>query len=240
MDLKATFLNLQKQMEARLTANRMIINHPGAKGDTFELNWIDWLQNYLPKRYTIDKAFVIDCDGNVSDQIDAVIYDRQYSPFVFNQDGALYIPSESVYAAFEVKPELTKYYIEYAADKAMSIRRLRRTSAPIPHAGGQYQAKSHFNIIAGILTLSSSWNPPLGQRFEETILSLEQHRSLQIGCALNAGSFIVNNENGVSIQKSSPEESLIFFFLKLLVELQKLGTTPAIDINCYASSLNSF
>jgi len=41
------------------------------------------------------------------------------------------------------------------------------------------------------------------------------------------------------LMKSTEEESLIFFFLKLLIELQSLGTTPAIDINCYGSALDS-
>lgn len=227
-------------MISRLTANRAVIAHPGTKGDAFELNWIGWLTDYLPKRYTIDKAFVIDCNGNMSDQIDVVIYDRQYSPFVFNQDGALYVPAESVYAIFEVKPELNKEYIEYAANKAESVRKLTRTTAPIPHAGGQYKAKAHAPILAGILSLASSWTPPFGRSFSDTIASLREPGWLNLGCALQSGSFIVNYDKGIQIQSSSSEETLIFFFLKLFAELQKLGTIPAIDINCYAKSLDSY
>ena len=122
-------------MITKLSTNRMSIIHPGAKGDVSELNWIQWLKDYLPKRYCVDKAFIIDCENNISDQIDVVIYDQQYSPFVFNQDSVIYIPAESVYAVFEVKKELNKEYIEYAEKKAGSVRSLHRTSAPIPHAG---------------------------------------------------------------------------------------------------------
>lgn len=35
------------------------------------------LSTYLSKRYCADKAFVIDSIGNISDEIDIVIYDRQ-------------------------------------------------------------------------------------------------------------------------------------------------------------------
>ena len=90
IDLKDLFYDLQKQMIAKLSTNRSAISHPGTKGDASELNWIQWLKDYLPKRYCVDKAFIIDCDNNISDQIDVVIYDQQYTPFAFNQDSVIY------------------------------------------------------------------------------------------------------------------------------------------------------
>lgn len=240
INLKEIFIGLQEQMATKLRVNRVTLHHPGTKGDSFEVNWIEWLRNYLPKRYSVDKAFVIDCESHFSDQIDVVIYDRQYSPFVFNQDGALYIPAESVYAVFEVKPELSKVYIEYAGAKAESVRVLNRTSAPIVHAGGCYNPKPHSKILAGILTLTSTWNPALGQSFDESVNRLNEVQMLDIGCVLESGSFHVNNSKTINIVKSSPEESLISFFLTLLIEIQKLGTTPAMDITCYAKALDFF
>lgn len=239
IDTKSLFLNLQAQMEAELNTNRTQVQHPGAKGDASELNWIKWLNNHLPKRYCVDKAFVIDCDNNISEQIDVVIYDQQYSPFVFNQNSVIYIPAESVYAIFEVKQELNKDYIEYAGKKAESVRSLRRTSAPIPHAGGTYPPKPNVEIISGILTLCSSWADPLGQTFETHIKNLILNQRLDIGCALQNGSFVVDYSNNVNIEKSTKEEALIYFFLNLLMKLQSLGTVPAMDICCYAAALDS-
>jgi len=238
VDIKNLFYSLQTQMVTKLSTNRQHIQHPGIKGDSSELNWIIWLKTYLPRRYSVDKAFIIDCDGNISDQIDVVIYDQQYSPFVFNQDNAYYIPAESVYAIFEIKQEINKEYITYAGEKAKSVRSLRRTTTAIPHAGGYYEPKQHKKIISGILTLSSAWKPPLGDSFEKALQSLDDESRLDIGCILEEGSFLIDYKNE-SIAKSTKEESLIFFFLKLLIELQKLGTAPAIDINCYGSALDS-
>ncbi|WHH59784.1 DUF6602 domain-containing protein [Petroclostridium sp. X23] len=240
IQLKELFYDLQTQMIAKLSTNRRSIAHPGAKGDASELNWIQWLKDYLPKRYCVDKAFIIDCDNNISDQIDVVIYDQQYTPFAFKQDSVIYIPAESVYAIFEVKQELSKEYIEYAGKKAESVRSLRRTSAPIPYAGGFYPPKPHNNIISGILTLTSTWTEPLGKSFEEHITSLPDIQRIDIGCALQCGSFKVDyNVNPIAIEKSTQEESFIYFFLKLLMELQKLATIPAMDIECYARALDS-
>lgn len=238
-DLKEIFLELQTQMIDKLSTNRKILKHAPTKGDASELNWIKWLKEYLPKRYKVDKAFLIDCNNNLSDQIDVVVYDQQYTPFVFNQDGAIYIPVESVYAIFEVKQDLSKDYIIYAGKKAASVRALHRTSAHVYHVDGCSPPKKHAPIIAGILSLSSSWNPPLGESFEKCILGLTNNQRLDFGCALEHGSFMVNYGDETKIEKSTKEEALIFFFLKFLMALQKLGTVPAIDIECYAKALDS-
>ncbi|KKB42083.1 DUF6602 domain-containing protein [Bacillus thermotolerans] len=236
INIKELFYGLQKQMQQKLSINREFIKHPGTKGDSLELNWIHLLRDYLPQRYSVDSAFIIDCNNDLSDQIDIVIYDRQYSPFVFNQDGVKYIPAESVYAIFEVKQEISKEYIDYAGNKAESVRKLNRTSAPIYHAGGRYPPKPLNNILAGILVLSSSWSPPLGESFKKNIL-LSGDQKLDLGCIINDGSFKVSEKNELTI--STEKEGLIFFFLNLLIELQKLGTIPAMDITKYAAALDS-
>ena len=131
VDLKELFNGLQNQMIAQLNTNRDFINHPSSKGDSLENTWIDWLRKYLPNRYCVDKAIIIDCTGQLSDQIDLVIYDQQYTPFVLTQNEIHYIPAEGVYAVFEVKPDLegsvkvkgeSITYIEYAGRKIESVR----------------------------------------------------------------------------------------------------------------------
>ena len=131
VDIKEIFSGLQDQMEAKLTFNKKILTHPVSKGDASELEWLDMLSTYLPKRYCVSKAHVIDHEGSVSDQIDIVIYDRHYSPFILQQNGATYIPAESVYVVIEVKPTIDASTIKYASQKALSVRRLKRTSAKI-------------------------------------------------------------------------------------------------------------
>lgn len=92
IDIKDLFTSLQSQMKGVLATNSKFITHPGSEGDSLENAWIDLLRNYLPNRYSVDKAMVIDYQGNVSQQIDIVIYDNWYTPFIFNQNGFKYIP----------------------------------------------------------------------------------------------------------------------------------------------------
>ena len=243
VNIKDLFLDLQETMQCELKTIRKNVKHSGSKGDATEVNWIDWLNKYLPNRYKVDKAFVVDCHGNRSDQLDIVIYDCQYSPFIFNNNGIIYIPAESVYAVFEVKQELSKEYLEYAADKIASVRNLHRTNAPIYHAGGTIGTpKTPFKILGGILTSESSWTPPFGEAFETCIkdINIDAAQFINIGCALSDGAFVVKYINDQSfISRSTRDEVLIFFFLNLFMELQKLGTVPAIEVSQYAKVLDS-
>lgn len=240
-NLKKLFLGYQKQMKVNLELLREGIDHPGTKGDSVELNWVEWLKNYLPKRYCVNKAFVVDFEGNISEQLDVVIYDQQYSPFVFNEKGVYYIPAESVYAIFEVKQTLNKDHLIYASKKIRSVRALKRTSAEIYDARGKVcEPKQPFKIIGGILTTESEWNPPMGESFEALIKDLRDDEMIDLGCSISDGSFFVKEIEGQTyISRSTQDEILIFFFLNLIMELQKKGTVPAMDIRQYAHSLDS-
>ena len=115
---------------------------PVAKGDASEKAWLELLQTYLPERYQAETAHVVDSEGVFSEQIDIVVFDRQYSPFIFNYQGQKIIPAESVYAAFEAKQSIDADQVAYAQKKVASVRRLHRTSLPIPHAGGTFPGES--------------------------------------------------------------------------------------------------
>jgi hypothetical protein len=226
-------------MIAQLTASRLTLPHPGTKGDATEMHWTDMLRTHLPQRYTARKGQVIDHTGTLSHQLDVVIYDAQYCPLLLEDGDACYVPAESVYAVCEVKQELTKETIQYAGDKAASVRALHRTSAPIVHAGGTYPPKEPLPILAGLLTLESGWSPPFGDSFVGALGGLSPEQFLQFGCALQQGAWEAtrNEEGELLTSTSSSEAALISFFLALLAALQRMGTVPAMDLGEYAKSL---
>ena len=152
--LQQSFASEQVCLEASLRSSNRI-RHQGDKGEVNEQFFIDFLRRYLPNRYTVDKAMVIDSKGNTSDSIDVVVFDRQYTPTLLDSERHRYVPAESVYAVFECKPTINKEHLVYAGDKAASVRKLHRTSIPIAHAGGFYPAKKNHDIIAGILAIGN-------------------------------------------------------------------------------------
>ena len=238
IDLQDLFYDIQNVMDSNLSANRTSIPHPTAKGDASELNWIKWLKTYLPERYKVDKAFVLDSEGNISEYIDLVIYDRQYSPRLFDKDGTIYIPAESVYGIFEIKQTIDKGYIEYAGKKIASVRNLKRTSDKIYHAGGIiHDPKEPNKIIGGILALECEWSPPFGESFHDIIFSLEESQRIDLGCSIKKGAFEVDYDEKI-ISKSTEINALISFFMHLVYSLQKLGTVPAIVFSKYYQVLD--
>ena len=257
IDLKELFNGLQTQMLASLNVDRVFIEHPGSKGDATEQRWIDFLRTYLPDRYKVDKAIVIDSTGNVSEQMDIVIYDAIYTPFIFNQDGFMYIPAESVYAVFEVKQDV-KGYIDYAAQKLESVRRLKRTSVEMVNSGRRTSARPLTKIIGGILTTTSSYSGT--ETVSKQLKELKGYQTLDLGCLCDTGSFHVDYKetrpDGIDQTKnefieqvyesrevneiifSDKKVSLFTFFLQLVSYLKSIGTVPAIDINAYLNAID--
>jgi hypothetical protein len=233
VDIKGLFSCMQNELSQALNTGRQHISHPVSKGDVSEAKWRNWLIKYLPKRYAVEKGFLIDSNGNISEQIDAIIYDMHYSPFIFNDGEFKYIPAESVYCVFEVKQTLNKYHIEYAVKKANSVDILHRTSSRITAITGVHEPKEPFKILRGILTTDSEWAEGINSdSFKELIL--QNH--LDFGCSIDDRSF---SKEGSILKISEKDEGLIFFFLKLLSRLSELGTVPAISIEAYAQSLDS-
>ena len=139
----------------------------------------------------------------------------------------------------EIKQNINKNSLEYAGKKAASVRRLYRTSAPVPYVEGIYNSKPLFKIIAGILTLSSDWKEPFGKAFKSIIKKLNKDEQIDLGCILKCGAFEIkyNSQKFPQREISKKDNSLIFFFLRLLSRLQELGTTPAMVIKKYENSL---
>lgn len=264
IDIKDLFSGLQNQMVAQLNTNREFILHPGSKGDSLENVWIEWLKKYLPNRYCVDKAIIIDSKGNLSNQIDLVIYDQQYTPFVLNQNGIHYIPAEGVYAVFEVKPDFKgnidgHNFIEYTGIKIESVRKLKRTSVGIINAGKEVEARPLTKILGGILASTNSFSHSNNKTIESHIKNLTGLQTIEIGCAVDYGSFFVNYKGDENLTNpifeerisnyykdrvfdkvtfSTKENSLVTFFLQLTRYLQQsIGTVAAIDLNAYSQSV---
>lgn len=231
--IKNLFSGLQKKLSGDLSLSVALENNE-AKGDNSENSWRTMLSKNLPARYKVSAGFVIDCEGNVSDAIDVIIYDNYYSPYVFNNNGVLYVPAESVYAIVECKQELTKEYVEYSSGKAASVRKLKRTSLPIRQMNGTMATKADFAILAGVLTTRSSWQPAFGKPFKDAIAKAAVTSPLNFGCVLDSGSFRADESTG-QMEISSASESLITFYINLITDLQSLGNVPAIDLKEYYS-----
>lgn len=228
---------LHDDIQQRLETVRKTFGHPGTKGDASETVWIELLATYLPRRYQAETAHVVDSNGAFSEQIDVVIFDRQYSPFIFQYEGQTIVPAESIYAVFEAKQAIDAGQIKYAQKKVSSVRRLHRTSLPIPYAQGTYPPKPLIPIFGGLLTFESDWSPALGAPMLKALNDGEADGRLDIGCVAAHGYFERNSQSGVYTVHKGGKPATAFLF-KVISMLQFSGTVPMIDIQAYARWLS--
>ena len=231
MSLREIYSGIQNTMLAKLKQNN-IITHPGAKGTATENDWLSWLKDYLPNRYKADKAQVIDSRGELSDEIDIVIYDAQYSPMILNANTTKYVTAESVYAIFEVKQNLNKEHIEYAYNKLKSVTKLHRTSAQVKYSTGIKDGKTPERIIGGLLTTSCDWKKNVKDNIEKNNLG----GKLELICCIEKGTYLYDDD---AIKMFSEDEALIAFYFELLKKLQSLGTVTAIEFDEYMDCIGN-
>lgn len=226
-DLARGFHAKQEHMLTGLGLMPDFTSHPTAKGDANEGHWTRVIDEFLPARYGVGPIFAIDSKGGQSHQIDVAVFDRQYSPLFFEQDGIKFVPAESVYAVFEVKPSMNKAHLEYAAEKVQSVRALHRTSAPIAHAGGTFDPIDPRDkpILGGFLSTDSDWTSLSGDAASEAI----DASGLDLGIAVRQGAF----ERFDGIRLAPAGEQLIWFAMRLYRRLAALGTVLAIDLEEY-------
>jgi hypothetical protein len=137
---------------------------------------------------------------------------------------------------FEVKQALNANTVEYAHAKLASVRRLHRTTLPIPSANGMQSPATPKHILGGLLTLASDWRPPLdGQALRQAIASAEPDSVIDFICVAGigtleraaAGNVTTNIEPGAAAR----------FLLTLIARLQDIGTVPMLDVRAYANWL---
>ena len=210
-----------------------VTNHPTARGDIAENAWRELLGEYLPARYRVSSGFVVSADGEGSHQIDCVVYDNTYTPTFFSEHGVFYIPVEAVYAVFEVKPEVTRANIHYAANKVASVRSLRCTTAPYVGDGQDRPPKPRLYIIGGLLANRiAKWpwhartmtglqcSRKRGMRRElDTILTVEK----------GGADFFSSGFPAPRPKIYSQKGGLMMGVLRLIQALQAQGTVPAMD-----------
>ena len=231
----------QDEMEAALSANRRIMPHQGEKGTAAELRWREMLSQYLPSRYSVETGFVVDHRGEVSRQVDVIVHDAQYSPFLFHAGTSCFVPAESVYAVFDAKQQINRQTLLQTAENVLSVRGLARTSAPVSTVAGQNQGKDPNDqpILGGILAVTSAWTPPFGVSLTEALSDLNDSRSLELGIAVQDGAFALPQEPRDDPQPIVYDASMALagFLIALISRLQRLGTALAMDLEVWGQHL---
>lgn len=243
-DIAAAFRNKAIALRASFLAIRDVTAHPTERGDQGEADWAGLIRDFLPTRYAVGPIFAVDYHGNMSQQIDVAIYDTHYSPQWFGAaSGTRFVPVESVYAVFEVKPEFTTAYLDYARSKVASVRTLERTSQSVVHKGGVYRPEEIGlkPIIGGLLTTRKDLAKPI-DKLIATQPGPGADGFLNIGVCLDQFAFdytprLVGEEVRVELDSRDGDDALIHFCIRLFQQLQAIGSVPAVDMTNYEATV---
>ena len=122
--LSNTAKQLHRHYGTLITGDVHPVGHPVAKGDAREHGWRELFRRFLPNCYGVKSGFIIDASGNLSEQIDCIIYSKDMGIELYSVGHHTVIAIEAVLGAFEVKPLIEGKTLKYARDKAISISKL--------------------------------------------------------------------------------------------------------------------
>lgn len=78
--------------------------HDGLTGNYREEMWMDFFRDIIPRKFSMDQGvMIIDSYNNVSKEVDIAVFDKQYTPYVFQYNSLKFIPIEAVAIVIECK-----------------------------------------------------------------------------------------------------------------------------------------
>ncbi|EPH13659.1 hypothetical protein HMPREF9713_00442 [Myroides odoratimimus CCUG 12700] len=107
--LKENYKNLEQSILKQLLLETP--NHHSTSGTHREKVWESLFRQIIPQKFSIAQGvFIIDSsqDTQVSPEVDLVIYDEQYTPYIFNYGNIKFIPIEAVSVVIQCKSKNVK------------------------------------------------------------------------------------------------------------------------------------
>lgn len=103
--------------------------HKPSAGSNREGMVADFLEEYLPKKYSISSGLILSKDGSFSNQADIVVADHMSNAPLFGENKEKIWLVESVYSLIEVKTQLTPTTLKDSFEKCKRFKSLQRNFA---------------------------------------------------------------------------------------------------------------
>lgn len=119
---------VSEKMRLDFKKTQCAIKHRGLKGGSNEETFRTFLSEYLPASLGISTGELVDANGNVSRQLDVIIYDSAKTPILYRDANTQVIPVECAYAVIEVKAKLDKTELYKTFENMKTVRGLEKTA----------------------------------------------------------------------------------------------------------------
>ena len=251
--LREVFVASTRRLTAELAELRAAFDHNPTKGSGGEGVVIDHLRRHLPTSVGLTSGQIMDHAGNLSPQVDIIVYDATRCPMIFTSpSGDNTVPVEGVLACIEVKFHLNTAELKKCVESAQKIKRMER-KAYLPTA---IQPGYHFydrawtdlpiyytilafetdNLYAGMLNELNAETPP--QERIDTLGYLDRGVTINAVASSSASepnpiSFGPTSTNRSLLVDVETDDALLVWFLNLTTMLFQANTRP-IDLAAYA------
>jgi len=98
--------NNYKKLEHSIVSQLLLEtpNHQLTTGTYRETIWMSLFKQIIPHKFSIKQGvFIMDSNGNTSAEVDLVIFDEQYTPYIFNYGEICFIPIEAIAVVVQCK-----------------------------------------------------------------------------------------------------------------------------------------
>jgi len=186
-----------KQLDLSLQTARLAIEHNQSSGQALEAAIRVFLRKHLPASLGITQGQIVDVAGNVSKQLDVIVYDTQSTPMLFTSEeqGHQLVPIEGVIGIVEVKTSVSASTLPGIIENMQSIKTMEKTAY---HRRNSPQVISstynmfglelaHFPIIYSLFAFESSTFENLVPEFRTLNDAFPPHQRIDNTCLLNQG-----------------------------------------------------
>lgn len=98
--------------------------HRGEGGRRREDDVREFLQQFLPQKLAVGTGEIVAANGEVSPQIDLIVYDALETPLLDRSESSVVVPVEGVYGVIEVSSNLTTSKFTEDVNKLRAVKQL--------------------------------------------------------------------------------------------------------------------
>lgn len=182
-NVKNNYQHVEKSIVEQLYMRHDL--HGTTIGTAREDIWKQLFEMVVPKKFVIEQsAFIIDSKNGVSHEVDLVLLDETYTPYIFRYGKLKFIPIEAVAAVVECKS--TELKERKISDWCESIENLRTADRAIARLAnmvsfGPTSTQKSTRPIRILCAAKESVNAEVKKRFDFTLLASFKKTRIQVG-----------------------------------------------------------
>ena len=218
------------EMKHSFAKGRAALSHNLTKGEVAEEAVRRFLRERFPSSIAIVKGQIIDSHGQLSKQLDVIIYDATHTPILYTSeegDNRL-VPSEGVLAVIEVKSHIGPSDVPGVIANMTSVKLLDKSAYypqawPIKMIMNMYgRTYDHFPTLYFLFAHEAGDLAAVAATFGALVSQFEVDKRLDCACILNKGVLVNWTPSGMidgipgpgtTLRGYQTENALLLFYL---------------------------